>query len=142
LTDLKIRGDAASAVLDHSSATPGNSEFAEADITRLAYNRSQRIELKREAMQAWTDAVFEAVEKEWSANRPLRIPVSPPLNLKAAKKLPFYVTRPWYAILEDHAAREAAEAERNRENVVRMPMASTFREFAKTRSAEPDDDFW
>ncbi|MBZ9705339.1 tyrosine-type recombinase/integrase [Mesorhizobium sp. ESP7-2] len=70
LTDLKVRGDAASAVLDHSSGTPGEVEFQEADITRLAYNRSQRIELKREAMEAWTTAVFDAVEKEWAKHRP------------------------------------------------------------------------
>ncbi|MER8783336.1 hypothetical protein NKH60_19165 [Mesorhizobium sp. M1006] len=71
LTDLKVRGDAASAVLDHSSGTPGEVEFQEADVTRLAYSRSQRIELKREAMEAWTTAVFEAVDKEWAKHRPV-----------------------------------------------------------------------
>jgi len=143
LADMKVRGDAASAVLDHSSGTPGEAEFREADITRLAYNHSQRIELKREAMQAWTDAVFEAVEKEWAANRPLRIPVSPPLNLKTARRLPFYVTRPWYAILEDHAAREAVEAEKARETVVRFRRPLTpdaLKGLAEASSGEVPDD--
>ncbi|MBX3576277.1 MAG: integrase family protein [Rhizobiaceae bacterium] len=85
LTNMKVRGDAASAVLDHSSKTPGEQEFQEADITRLVYNQSQRLPLKAEAMTIWTDAVFAAVETEWKANRPateqpssVRSPVRPP----------------------------------------------------------------
>ena len=110
LSDRKVRGDAASAILDHSSETPGQQEFREADITRLAYNQSQRLGLKREAMEAWTSAVFEAVENEWAANRPRRPsamrPVPPPTSDLLAK-IPrdrmaavFSPDAPWYTYLE------------------------------------------
>lgn len=113
LTNLKVRGDAASAVLDHSSGTPGEQEFQEADITRLAYNHSQRIELKRDAMTAWTEAVFAAVEAEWAKHRPKRSPfraVPPPIKRdvqedKVAKgKIPFSVEHPWYVLMERERA--------------------------------------
>lgn len=109
LTDMKVRGDAASAVLDHSSGTPGDAEFQQADITRLAYNRSQRIELKREAMTAWTNAVFEAVEAEWAKHTPKSSPfrqVPPPLPETVAKarenrrKGAFSPDAPWYLLME------------------------------------------
>jgi integrase len=106
LTDLKVRGDAASAVLDHSSGTPGEQEFREADITRLAYNKSQRLELKRDAMIVWTDAVFEAVEKEWAKHAPRSAPLSPPLNLATVKKIPFSTAAPWYKTMEAAKGRE------------------------------------
>jgi len=121
LTNMKIRGDAASAVLDHSSGTPGEVEFQEADVTRLAYNRSQRIELKREAMEAWTNGVFDAVEKEWEANRPrastVRMPPRPrrpeygspgwdawaeQIRVEADKlaSSTFSAIGPWYKVME------------------------------------------
>lgn len=104
LTDLKVRGDAASAVLDHSSGTPGEQEFQEADITRLAYNHSQRIELKREAMTTWTEAVFAACEAEWQSHRrPLTnfkrpLPNQPPQQ-RPEKPL-FKDSEPWYITME------------------------------------------
>lgn len=58
---MRIRGDAASAMLDHSSETPGQQEFREAAIKRLAYNQSQRLALKCVAVEAWTTAVLDAV---------------------------------------------------------------------------------
>lgn len=113
LTDLKIRGDAASAVLDHSSGTPGEQEFQEADITRLAYNHSQRIELKRDAMTAWTEAVFAAVETEWAKHQPKRPqfrPTPPPIkrdmqeSMTPQKKIPFSPAHPWYLSMEREKA--------------------------------------
>lgn len=111
LSDRKVRGDAASAILDHSSETPGQQEFREADITRLAYNQSQRLELKREAMVAWTNAVFEAVENEWAANRPRKPsalrPVPPPTSDLLAQvprdrmTAVFSPDAPWYTYLEN-----------------------------------------
>lgn len=118
LTDLKVRGDAASAVLDHSSGTPGEQEFQEADITRLAYNHSQRIELKRDAMTAWTEAVFAAVEAEWEKHQPKRSrfhaappPIKPEAQESATpkKKIPFSSAHPWYLLME----RERAAARRS-----------------------------
>jgi integrase len=135
LRDLKVRGDAASAVLDHSSGTPGEQEFREADITRLAYNKSQRIELKRGAMTTWTEAVFEAVEAEWAKHAPRSVPLSPPLDLATAKKIPFSASAPWYKTMEaakdrkdrwqeQEAKREAERLAEEREKVVvfRKPM--------------------
>lgn len=117
LADKKVMGGAASAVLDHSSGTPGEVEFQEADITRLAYNRSQRIELKREAMQIWTDAVFEAVEAEWRASKPRRNPFARPVPPKpsSAKEKPglaFSPSRPWYLVMEEAKAAERAKRPR------------------------------
>jgi integrase len=108
LTNMKVRGDAASAVLDHSSKTPNEQEFQEADITRLAYNLSQRLELKSEAMEIWTNAVFEAVEAEWAKNhrvvRPVGtmrrvVPPSPEIIAKLQEdrqKCIFTAAGPWY----------------------------------------------
>lgn len=138
LTDMKIQGAAASAVLDHSSGTPGETEFQEADITQLAYNRSQRIELKREAMTAWTDAVFGAVEKEWAANRPLRLPVLPPR--KEGERLRFSAAGPWYVGMEERAERAAAEAEKSKADIIRMPMSATFRSTVKASREEEELD--
>lgn len=118
LSDRKVRGDAASAVLDHSSDTPNGAEFQEADITRLAYNKSQRIELKREAMTIWTDAVFEAVEKEFTRHRPKattfpqrRVPgmapapaPKPEIEKGPLPKLVFSGSEPFYLTMEKHKA--------------------------------------
>lgn len=148
LTDMKIQGAAASAVLDHSSGTPGESEFQEADITRLAYNRSQRIELKRDAMAAWTEAVFEAVEKEWQAHAPRMAAPLPPVDLATAKKIPFSSSAPWYKIMEGSNAladrRRQAEAERQaaeQAKVVafRKPLTTgDLKRLAEAGDVEPD----
>lgn len=69
--DLSIRGDAISAVLDHAESAPtGQAPIRMADITRVAYDYSQRLDLKRQAMEAWTDALFAACDDEWQRNRP------------------------------------------------------------------------
>jgi integrase len=110
LSDRKVRGDAASAILDHSSATPGEQEFHQADITRLAYNQSQRLALKREAMEVWTNAVFDAVEKEWEANQPRRSSIAKPVKPLSAEAMAkhkedrargqFTPDAPWYVHFE------------------------------------------
>lgn len=105
LSDMMIEGAAASAVLDHSSDTPDKMTFQEADITRLVYNRSQRLPLKRVAMKAWTDAVFEAVEAEWKSNRPKESNVFNSQQrtlrrVKDANDLSFDENLTWYQLME------------------------------------------
>lgn len=106
--DLAVRGDAVSAVLDHVNGNGVGGRFAPsattAEITRLAYDYSQRLELKRVAIQAWTDALFEACDAEWDSHRPrgLRIPRLP------GALLPWV---PWYRVAEKEADRKAAAEE-------------------------------
>jgi len=122
LSTMKVRGDAASAVLDHSSKTPHEEEFQEADITRLAYNHSQRLPLKAEAMTIWTDAVFKAVEAEWSKHRPaasqpssVRTPVRPPSRdvveriQSERQRCLFSESGPWYLYFEGSAEHTVPE---------------------------------
>ncbi|WP_095083565.1 tyrosine-type recombinase/integrase [Mesorhizobium sophorae] len=68
--NLTVRGDAISAVLDHQSIQTGDAPRFAAPITRQAYDFSQKLELKAIAMEAWTTALFDAVEKEWAKHRP------------------------------------------------------------------------
>ncbi|MCB5173909.1 tyrosine-type recombinase/integrase [Microvirga lenta] len=132
LSDMSIRGDAASAVLDHSSGVPGGVEFHQADVTRLVYNRSQRLELKREAMTAWTEAVFAACDEEWGLNR---------------KSLLRHPTRnlPWYRRKELEVAREeaAAQAAADQAKAVtsRIPVKIDLSKLRalKDNDVEPDD---
>jgi integrase len=71
--DLSVRGDAISAVLDHAESAPTNyAPIQMAAITRVAYDYSQRLDLKRQAMEAWTNALFDACDAEWYRNRPYR----------------------------------------------------------------------
>lgn len=113
LADMSIAGGAASAVLDHSSKTPHDEEFREADITRLAYNQSQKISLKRTAMEAWTNAVFAAVEAEWKTNDRSRSYIVPPPEIErfhAGHVVPFSPKKPWYLMMEDLTAKREREA--------------------------------
>ncbi|MEB2846802.1 tyrosine-type recombinase/integrase [Endobacterium cereale] len=106
LSDMMIEGAAASAVLDHSSETPDRMAFQEADITRMVYNRSQRLSLKRKAMEAWTEAVFEAVEMEWKRNRPKGFDTFNAQQRTLARVkdvslgLPFDENLTWYQLIE------------------------------------------
>jgi integrase len=71
--DLSVRGDAISAVLDHAESAPtSQAPIQMAAITRTAYDYSQRLDLKRQAMEAWTNALFDACDAEWYRNRPYR----------------------------------------------------------------------
>lgn len=109
-TDLAVRGDAVSAVLDHAGLETGQKMMRSAEVTRLAYDYSQRLELKRIAIQAWTDAVFEEVEKMWRDNRPKPMspfrkvpPPSPTATSKVKKEATFSVNEPWYITMESAA---------------------------------------
>lgn len=103
--DLAVRGDAISAVLDHADVATGQAPIVSADITRIAYDYSQRLELKRLAMEAWTDALFAACDAEWATRRP-RIspfrPVPPPIHPVQLRpeKPSFSAIEPWYVTLE------------------------------------------
>jgi hypothetical protein len=112
--DRTVRGDAISAVLDHAGIETGQKLVRSAEITRLAYDYSQRLELKAIAMETWTNAVFEAVESEWEANKPRRDPFARPVPPKppSAKKKPgltFSQSRPWYLTMEETKAAERAK---------------------------------
>jgi len=99
--DLKVRGDAVSAVLDHVSIDMGqDAPMKVADVTRLIYDYSQQLELKQVAIEAWTNALFEAVESEW---RKHRIPPRP------GRGVPVKEDEPWYLPME----REKAKADEN-----------------------------
>lgn len=111
--DKSVRGDATSAVLDHAGIETGQKLVRSAEITRLAYDYSQKLELKAIAMEAWTDALFEAVESEWQAHRrppaPGRTvlrPTEKALDSRGRKQ--FSDKEPWYVAME----REKAEEER------------------------------
>lgn len=56
-------GGAASAILDHRDTKVPEPERT-ADVTRLVYDRAQRLELKAEGMAAWAQAVIAAYERE------------------------------------------------------------------------------
>lgn len=62
IEDMTTRGDAVSAVLDHDQPGARVEAQGAAAITRAAYSQSQRISLKRIAMEPWVDAVVAAVE--------------------------------------------------------------------------------
>lgn len=60
--DWTTRGDAVSAVLDHEGVGGDSVSQGAAAITRTAYSQSQRLPLKRIAVEPWCDAVVAAVE--------------------------------------------------------------------------------
>ncbi|MCB8828395.1 hypothetical protein LJD47_25625, partial [Escherichia coli] len=105
-SDLKVRGDAISAVLDHAGIEDeiGQKVFRSAEITRLAYDYSQRLPLKREAMEAWTKKLFAECDQVWKLNRGrfrIVVPPSPP-----AEKLAFSESAPWYVLMEKQEERK------------------------------------
>lgn len=112
--DVTVRGDAISAVLDHVGIDMGQAApMKVADVTRIVYDYSQRLELKRIAIEAWTDALFEAVESEWRAHRlPPRPgrgvsrPTEKAFDSRAGRR--FSDGEPWYIAME----REREEADR------------------------------
>lgn len=60
--DWTTRGDAVSAVLDHEGTGADTDSKGAAAITRTAYSQSQRLTLKRLAMEPWCNAIIQAVE--------------------------------------------------------------------------------
>ncbi|HEV7415581.1 MAG TPA: integrase arm-type DNA-binding domain-containing protein [Tianweitania sediminis] len=103
--DLAVRGDAVSAVLDHADVSTGQAPIVSADITRIAYDYSQRLELKRIAVEAWSEALFAACDIVWASHRvrrsPLR-PVPPPVSPAPERPQtpPFSGSEPWYVTFE------------------------------------------
>ncbi|CAM5367781.1 hypothetical protein ATER59S_01520 [Aquamicrobium terrae] len=109
--DRSVRGDAISAVLDHAGIETGQKLIRSAEITRLAYDYSQKLELKAIAIETWTDALFEAVESEWRAHRlpprPGRIvsrPAEKALDTRGRRQ--FSRNEPWYIAMECEKAEE------------------------------------
>ncbi len=104
--NMSVRGDAVSAVLDHQSIRTGDEPRFAAPITRQAYDFSQRLELKAIAMKAWADALFEAVDKEWEAQKPrlARGRQFTPMPLRKAEEVRartgFSASTPWYVTME------------------------------------------
>jgi integrase len=83
--DWTTRGDAVSAAIDHEGrgagqATQETAARGAAAITRTAYSQSQRLLLKRIAMEPWCDAVVAAVE----AARPMAARIVASLSSKEA----------------------------------------------------------
>ena len=105
-SDLSVRGDAISAVLDHADGDfdgPKTSKVpTSAEITRLVYDHSQRMSLKAIAMQAWCDALFSACDKEWSrggaAVRSVTVPRRP--GEPYPERPEFRPGEPWYRTME------------------------------------------
>jgi hypothetical protein len=60
-------GGAASAILDHSHDKHADERMKTAAVTRLHYDRAQRMKLKALGMELWCKAVIEAYEKEKAA---------------------------------------------------------------------------
>ncbi len=133
--DLAVRGDAVSAVLDHTQEVDTGGRFAPAattaDITRLAYDYSQRLELKRVAVEAWTGALFGACDAEWASHRPK----GPRIALGPGTPIPEWF--PWYRRMAIEAERRAAaEVERvRREREARGPLR-----LAALGNVRPDDE--
>ncbi|WP_295808468.1 hypothetical protein [uncultured Nitratireductor sp.] len=101
--DLTVRGDAISAVLDHVDISSGQEPIRTADITRLAYAYSQRLSLKQIAIEAWTNAVFEAVEAEWAKHRAAHSAgrrTLPPRPSELKGKPVISASEPWYLTYE------------------------------------------
>lgn len=108
--DMAVRGDAISAVLDHAGLETGQHMMRSAEITRMAYDYSQRLELKRMAVEAWTNRLFEECDKVWNEENPMRrklerqsaqvIELSRLSKLDPAKGVPFSSFFPWYKIME------------------------------------------
>ncbi|MCO6389953.1 tyrosine-type recombinase/integrase [Aliihoeflea aestuarii] len=101
--NLMVRGDAVSAVLDHQSVSTGEAPRFAAAITRQAYDFSQRLELKAVAMEAWTNALFAAVDEEWKRHRP-RMGFPAPTSRKDGLSFNRFV--PWYSTMENWEKQE------------------------------------
>lgn len=98
-SDKSVRGDAISAVLDHAGIETGQKLIRSAEITRLAYDYSHKLDLKAVAMDAWANALFEAVETEWTTHRPKSPSVgrpNPPPRPSEITKPPYSASELWY----------------------------------------------
>ncbi|CAA2155902.1 hypothetical protein MBRA_01520 [Methylobacterium brachiatum] len=77
-------GGAAAAILDHVDGKSDERERTAA-VTRLHYDRAQRVELKAEGMELWCRAILEAFEREREAIA--RVPL-PPARPRPVRKPP------------------------------------------------------
>ncbi|GLS55057.1 MULTISPECIES: integrase arm-type DNA-binding domain-containing protein [Methylobacteriaceae] len=71
-------GGAASAILSHKDGKGENEKEKVATVTRLHYDRGQRMALKAEGMELWVSAVVEAFERERAALALIPMPEPPP----------------------------------------------------------------
>ncbi|SFI10832.1 integrase arm-type DNA-binding domain-containing protein [Methylobacterium brachiatum] len=71
-------GGAASAILSHKEGKGESEKERVAAVTRLHYDRGQRMALKAEGMELWTAAILEAYEREKAALALLPLPAPPP----------------------------------------------------------------
>ncbi|KAB2720368.1 integrase family protein [Brucella intermedia] len=114
--NLAIRGDATSAVLDHAGLETGQEMMRSADVTLLAYDLSQRLVLKRIAMEAWTNRLFAECDKVWRQSHPhFATPGETTMKkldwdridfANLQQGVPFSPAAPWYEIMEEAAARK------------------------------------
>lgn len=84
-------GGAGSAILAHKPSRNEDERERTEAVTRLHYDRSQRISLKAEGMAMWVDAVLEAYERERAALASMPMPEPPPRTkrrVRAAKPSP------------------------------------------------------
>jgi hypothetical protein len=84
LRDRRL-GAAASAILDHADGRHDERDAVSA-VTRLHYDRSQRIALKAEGLAAWVDAVLDAFETERAYVSSVRAPSPPPRTRRKAER--------------------------------------------------------
>lgn len=114
--DLAVRGDAISAVLDHAGLETGQQMMRSAEITRMAYDYSQRLELKRMAMEVWTNRLFEECDKVWRKMHPHNgLPTEHTMKKLDRDRIDlanlhqgvaFSPVAPWYEIMEEAAERK------------------------------------
>jgi hypothetical protein len=83
--DIRL-GGAGSALLGHVSRRDDDDRQRVADVTRIHYARSQRLDLKTEGMEKWVAAVIAAYEEE-SAAFNSTLPSAPP-NRTSRRSVP------------------------------------------------------
>ena len=78
-------GGGASAILAHKPSKSEDERERTEAVTRLHYDRSQRIALKAEGMAMWVDAVLQAYERERAALASMPMPEPPPRTKRRAR---------------------------------------------------------
>jgi hypothetical protein len=78
-------GGSASAILDHSHDKHADERMKTAAVTRLHYDRAQKLPLKSLGMEIWCRAVIEAYEKEKATLDRLPPPAPKPRTPRRAK---------------------------------------------------------
>lgn len=85
LSDNRL-GGAASAILDHEAGLTEDERDRRSAVTRLHYDRSQRIQLKAEGMSLWVGEVLAAYGREKAALAGLPAPSLPPRTQRAPRR--------------------------------------------------------